>query len=87
MTEQPITDTGLTEGTRQMYSAKYQQTFKSFVDEVFRPNHLPARKPDDHTILLDELNLLREAHLTVGGEQNRFNASVLLAAINVISGI
>ncbi|CAB4194706.1 hypothetical protein UFOVP1267_17 [uncultured Caudovirales phage] len=70
-----------------MYTEKYHQTFKSFVDEVFRPNHIPAPKPVDHSILLDELNLLREAHLTVGGEQNRFNASVLQAAINVILGI
>ena len=87
MTEQPIPDPGLTEGTRHMYTEKYHQTFKSFVDEVFRPNHIPAPKPVDHSILLDELNLLREAHLTVGGEQNRFNASVLQAAINVILGI
>lgn len=84
MTEYPIPDTGLTEGTRHMYTEKYAETFKSFVDEVFRPNHVPARKPDDHSILLDELHLLREAFITIGGEQNRFNASVLSAAIQVI---
>ena len=87
MTEQQIPDTGLTEGTRHMYTEKYRQTFTNFVDEVFRPNHLPPVKPVDHGILLDELNLLREAHLTIGGEQNRFNASILQSAINVILGI
>jgi hypothetical protein len=30
---------------------------------------------------------MREAHLTIGGEQNKFNASVLQAAIAIIIGI
>jgi len=37
--------------------------------------------------LLDELELLHEAHVTVGGQQNRFNASVIRAAINVIAAL
>jgi hypothetical protein len=41
----------------------------------------------DHSILLDELELLHEAHTTVGGQQNRFNASVIRAAINVIRAL
>ena len=87
MTEQPIPDPGLTESTRHMYTEKYRETFNSFIDEVFRPNHIPAAKPIDHSILIDELELMREAHLTIGGEQNRFNASVLLAALNVIRAL
>jgi hypothetical protein len=70
-----------------MYTEKYRETFNSFIDEVFRPNHIPAPKAIDHTILIDELELMREAHLTIGGEQNRFNASVLLAALNVIRAL
>jgi hypothetical protein len=70
-----------------MYTEKYRETFNSFIDEVFRPNHIPAVKPIDHSILIDELELMREAHLTIGGEQNRFNASVLLAALNVIRAL
>jgi hypothetical protein len=69
-----------------MYTEKYAETFKSFVDEVLL-NKPPTRKPVDHAILLDELELMREAHLTIGGEQNRFNASVLLAALNVIRAL
>jgi hypothetical protein len=87
MTEYPIPDPGLTESTRHMYSEKYRETFNSFIDEVFRPNHIPAPKAVDHSILIDELELMREAHLTIGGEQNRFNASVLLAALNVIRAL
>jgi hypothetical protein len=37
--------------------------------------------------LLDELVLMYDAHLTIGGQQNRFNASVIRAAINVIKGL
>ena len=79
MTEQIEPDTGLTESTRQMFTEKYADTFNKLVDEIL--------KPVDHSILLDELNLMREAHLTIGGEQNRFNASVLQAAIAIIIGI
>ena len=87
MTEQIEPDTGLTESTRQMYTDKYADAFNKVVDEILRPITTPVVKPIDHSILLDELNLMREAHLTIGGEQNRFNASVLQAAIAIIIGI
>jgi len=38
-------------------------------------------------MLPDELVRMYEAHMTIGGEQNRFNASVLRAAINVIRAL
>ena len=87
MTEQIEPDTGLTESTRQMFTEKYAEAFNKLVDEILKPVPAPIVKPVDHSILLDELNLMREAHLTIGGEQNRFNASVLQAAIAIIIGI
>ena len=87
MTEEPYPEIGITEETRQMYpdyySEKYAETFKSFIDEVLL-NKPPKPKRVDHSILLDELAIMYEANMTIGGEQNRFNASVIRAAINVI---
>lgn len=87
MTEEPYPEIGITEETRQMYpetySDKYNKVFMQFVDDIFRPNHVPAPK-HSHDILLDELAIMYEANMTIGGEQNRFNASVIRAAINVI---
>lgn len=83
MTEQQHPETGLTEETRQMYTEKYTETFKSFVDEVLKPV-APIDRLKNHDILLDELAIMYEAHMTIGGEQNRFNASVIRAAINCI---
>ena len=91
MTEIPFPEPGILEETRQMYPDNYSdkmgKVFKQFVDDIFRPNHLPRPEPVDHSILLDELELLHEAHVTVGGQQNRFNASVIRAAINVIAAL
>jgi hypothetical protein len=91
MTEQPIPDPGLTERTRQMYSngytEKYAETFKNFVDEVFRPNFVPAPKPVDHSILLDELSILKEKYLQSGSDEHKFSAAVITAAMAVIIGI
>ena len=87
MTEQQIPDTGLTESTRHMYTEKYAETFKSFVDEVFRPNHVPAPKPVDHSILLDELAILKEKFMQSGSDEHRFSAAVITAAMAVILGI
>jgi len=91
MTDAQYPETGITEETRQMYpntySDKYNKVFKQFVDDIFRPNHLPKPEQPDHTILLDELTLMYDAHMTIGGEQNRFNASVIKAAINVIRAL
>ena len=91
MTDNPYPETGITEETRQMvypenYSDKYNKVFKQFVDDILTPV-LPIDRLDDHAILLDELVLMYDAHMTIGGEQNRFNASVIRAAINVIKSI
>ena len=91
MTELPYPEPGITEETRQMYPDNYSdklgKVFTNMIDEIVRPNHVPRPEPVDHTILLDELELLHEAHITVGGQQNRFNASVIRAAINVIAAL
>ena len=60
--------------------------FKQFVDDILTPV-LPIDRLENHDILLDELELMYDAHMTIGGEQNRFNASVIRAAINVIKSI
>ena len=92
---QPMTDnlypeTGITEETRQMYpenySDKYNKVFKQFVDDILTPV-LPIDRLENHDILLDELELMYDAHMTIGGQQNRFNASVIRAACNVIKSI
>ena len=92
MTDNPHPETGITEETRQMYpenySDKYNKVFKQFVDDILTVKPVaPIDRLDDHAILLDELELMYEAHMTVGGQQNRFNASVLRAAINVIKAL
>ena len=90
MTEESYPETGITEETRQMYpenySDKYNKVFKEFLDDIVRPNHVPRPidRLEDHEILLDELTIIYDAHMTIGGEQNRFNASVIRAAINCI---
>ena len=90
MTEEQYPETGITEETRRMYpetySDKYNKVFMQFVDDIFRPNHVPAPKPT-HDILLDELVIMYDASMEAGGEQARFNASVLKAAINVIRAL
>ena len=68
------------------YSDKLGKVFTNLIDEIVRPNHVPSIVPD-HSILLDELVLMYDAHMTIGGEQNRFNASVIKAAINVIRAL
>jgi hypothetical protein len=87
VTEEPFPETGITEETRQMYPEdycdKYNKIFMQFVDDIFRPNHVPTPK-HTHDILLDELAIMYDASIEAGGEQARFNASVIQAAINVI---
>ena len=91
MTELPYPEPGMTEETRQMYPNNYSdkmgKVFTNMIDEIVRPNHVPRPEPVDHSILLDELVLMYDAHMTIGGEQNRFNASVIRAAINVIKAL
>ena len=90
MTDNPYPETGITEETRQMYpenySDKYNKVFKQFVDDILTPVR-PIDRLENHEILLDELVLIYDAHMTIGGEQNRFNASVIKAAINVIRAL
>jgi hypothetical protein len=92
MADDPFPEIGITQETRDAmypdnYSEKYNKVFKEFIDDIFRPNHVPKPEQPDHTILLDELVVMYDAHITIGGEQNRFNASVLKAAINVIRAL
>ena len=90
MVEYLYPETGITEETRQMYpenySDKYNKVFKQFVNDILTPV-LPIDRLENYDILLDELELLYDAHMTIGGQQNRFNASVIRAAINVIKSI
>ena len=84
-------DTGISQETRdtmypENYSDKYNKVFKQFVDDIIKPAR-PIDRLDNHEILLDELTMMYDAHMTIGGEQNRFNASVIRAAINVIKSI
>lgn len=69
------------------YSDKYNKVFKEFIDDIVRPNYMPKPEQSDHSILLDELVIMYDAFMTIGGEQNRFNAAVLKAAINVIRAL
>ena len=94
MADNPYPETGISQETRdtmypETYSDKYNKVFKQFVDDILAP--APPMRPidrlDNHEILLDELVLMYDAHMTIGGEQNRFNASVLRAAINVIKAL
>jgi len=76
-----------------MYPDKYNHKINKVLDSIIaemyeKPKTVrPIDQLDDHEILLDELELMYEAHMTIGGQQNRFNASVLRAAINVIRAL
>ena len=92
VSEIPYPEPGISQETRKAmypdtYSDKLGKVFNNLIDEIVRPNHVPKPEQPDHSILLDELVLMYDAHLTIGGEQNRFNASVLKAAINVIRAL
>ena len=92
MTDTPYPEPGISQETRQAmypknYSDKYNKVFKEFIDDIMKPPRHPVDRLDDHSILLDELELMYEAHMTVGGQQNRFNASVIRAAVNVIKAL
>ena len=90
VSEIPYPEPGITEETRQMYPETYSdkmgKVLNKLVEEMFAPV-LPIDRLNNHDILLDELELMYEAHMTIGGQQNRFNASVLRAAINVIRAL
>lgn len=93
MSETPHPETGISQETREAmypdnYSDKYNKVFKQFIDDVLTVKPVaPIDRLDDHSILLDELVLMYDAHMTIGGQQNRFNASVIRAAINVIRAL
>ena len=95
MTDNPHPETGITQETRESmypetYSDKMGKVLNKLVEEMFF-TPLVTRSLEqldaDHSILIDELELMYEAHMTVGGQQNRFNASVIRAAINVIKAL
>ena len=94
MTDTPYPDSGISQETRETmypetYSDKMGKVLNKLVEEMFAPAMpvLPIDRLENHDILLDELELMYEAHMTIGGQQNRFNASVLRAAINCIKAI
>jgi len=91
MADLPFPDSGISQETREAmypdtYSDKLGKVYINLIDEIVRPAHVQSNVPD-HSILLDELAIMYEANITIGGEQNRFNASVLRAAINVIRAL
>ena len=84
-------ETGISQETRESmypetYSDKMGKVLNKLVEEMFA-TVLPIDRLENHDILLDELELMYDAHITIGGQQNRFNASVLRAAINVIRAL
>ena len=94
MAEYPYPETGISQETRETmypetYSDKMGKVLNQLVEEMFAPAMpvLPIDRLENHDILLDELELMYDAHMTVGGQQNRFNASVIRAAINCIKAI
>ena len=92
MADIPYPDSGISQETRKAmypdtYNDKINKVLDSIIADMFRPNHVPKPELPDHSILLDELSIMYEANMTIGGEQNRFNASVLRAAINVIRAL
>jgi len=91
MADVPYPETGISQETRdsmypETYSDKMGKVLNKLVEEMFAPV-LPIDQSNNHDILLDELELLHEAHITVGGQQNRFNAAVIRSAINVIRAL
>lgn len=71
-----------------MYSDKYAETFKKLVDEILKPVNLPVVKPVEHSILLDELDILREKYLAgTPSDEHKFAAAVITAAMSVIIDI
>ena len=91
VSEIPYPEPGISQETRasmypETYSDKMGKVLNKLVDEIMQPV-LPIERLNNHDILLDELELMYDAHMTIGGQQNRFNASVLRAAINVIRAL
>ena len=94
MAESSYPETGISQETRDTmypdnYSDKMGKVLNQLVEDIFACGQSSATEDrlDNHEILLDELELMYDAHMTIGGQQNRFNASVLRAAINVIKAL
>jgi hypothetical protein len=91
VSEIPYPEPGISQETRasmypETYSDKMGKVLNKLVEEMFAPV-LPIDRLNNHDILVDELELMYDAHMTIGGQQNKFNASVLRAAINVIRAL
>ena len=91
VSEVPYPEPGISQETRasmypETYSDKMGKVLNKLVEEMFAPV-LPIDRLNNHDILLDELELMYDAHMTIGGQQNRFNASVIRSAINVIRAL
>ena len=91
VSEIPYPEPGISQETRasmypETYSDKMGKVLNKLVEEMFAPV-IPIDRLNNHDILIDELELLHEAHITVGGQQNRFNAAVIRSAINVIRAL
>jgi hypothetical protein len=94
MTDTPHPETGISQETRDTmypdtYSDKINKVLDSIIADMYKkPKPVaPIDRLENHEILLDELTIMYDAHMTIGGQQNRFNASVLRAAINVIRAL
>jgi len=91
VSEIPYPEPGISQETRasmypETYSDKMGKVLNKLVDEIMQPV-FPINGLNNNDILIDELELMYEAHMTIGGQQNRFNASVIRAAINVIRAL
>ena len=90
--ENPHTENTMSEETRLMMmnhnhpAHRIGEAMNNLIDEITRPNHV-APKVRDHTHLLDELSLIEQYFMELGGQTMRFNAAVLRAAISVIANI
>ncbi len=94
MADNPYPETGISQETRdtmypETYSDKMGKVLNQLVEDIIACGQSSATEDrlDNHEILLDELELMYDAHMTIGGQQNRFNASVIRAAINVIKAL
>jgi hypothetical protein len=90
MSDQPYSEPGITEETRQMYPDNYSDkmgaTFQNLIDEIVRPYHVKP-KYRDQTILIEELTIIHDAHVIKDDEQDQWVAAVLRAAIKVLASL
>jgi hypothetical protein len=88
--ENPYTENTISEETRLMImkdnhpAHRLGVVMNNLIDEITRPNHIKP-KVRNHGHLLDELDILYEAHMARGTQKDIWEASMIKAAINVIS--